>query len=518
MVFPHFLWVKNENPCVNILYPEILLFYWGILLFHTIIFHLIMAHTSGSQGKLVQLLTVGSATLLIVSSVIGSGIYKKVAPMADALQSPLLILLCWLLAGIITIFGALSNAEVAGMLADSGGEYVYFRHIYGRFMAFLFGWSIFTVIKSASIASIGYVFSQSFNSVVHLPSLPSSIENIDLFGIFRPFENAGVKGLTILVIIVLTFLNSRGLKGGSFLSSNISKLILGGLLLIVISGMLFGGGNIKNITTCSLTYIPRNWWDFSLVKAMFGAMLAAFWAYEGWNLIGFVGGEIKNPHRNLPIIIFRGMAAVIVVYLLVNFTYLYVLPVDQMIDVFKTQNGIAAISVVGKYAPGAGTLALIVLILFTTLGCTNTTVIMPPRLYYAMAKDKLFFKGAADIHPKYNTPNKALWIQCIWTSLLVLSGSFDQLTDMLIFAAFFFYGLTTLGVFIMRVKEPDRERPYRVWGYPVVPAIFLLFCIALIIITFFTRPREALLGAVLMCAGIPVYLWLSYRTKRQERK
>jgi basic amino acid/polyamine antiporter, APA family len=477
-----------------------------------------MSHRTGTQGKLVQVLTVGSATLLIISSVIGSGIYKKVAPMADALQSPYLILLCWVLAGIVTIFGALSNAEVAGMLADSGGEYVYLRHIYGRFTAFLYGWSVFTVIKSASIASIAYVFSQSFDTIIHLPQLPSSIGNIELLGIFKPLENAGVKGLTILVIIVLTFLNSRGLKGGSSLSGNISKLILGGLVVIIISGLFAGGGSFHNITTNAGTYVPRKWWDFDLIKAIFGAMLAAFWAYEGWNLVGFIGGEIKNPKRNLPISIFRGIAAVIVVYLLVNFTYLYVLPVDQIINIYHSQNGIAALAVVGQYAKGAGTLALSLLILFTTLGCTNTTIIMPPRLFYAMAKDKLFFRQAADIHPKYNTPNKALWIQCVWTCLLVLSGSFDQLTDMLIFGAFFFYGLVTLGVFIMRKKEPDRERPYRVWGYPFVPAIFILFCACLIVITFFTRPREAFLGFVLICSGIPVYMYLNFRNKKTEHK
>ncbi len=476
-----------------------------------------MSQATRTQGNLVQILTVGSATLLIVSSVIGSGIYKKVAPMAEALQSPLLVLLCWLLAGMMTIFGALSNAEVAGMLAGSGGEYIYFRHIYGRFMAFLYGWSIFTVIKSASIASIAYVFSQSFNSIVTLPTLPEAVGNIELLGIFRPFENAGVKALTITVIIILTFLNSRGLKWGSFLSGNISKMILGGLLLIVFSGLFFGGGSMKNITTHALSYTPRAWWDFGLIKAMFGAMLAAFWAYEGWNLIGFVGGEIKNSKKALPVIIFRGMSTVIVVYLLVNYSYLFVLPVDRMIEVSAAQNGIAAVAVVGNYAPGAGVLALSVLILFTTLGCTNTTIIMPPRLYYAMAKDRLFFSGAADIHPRFNTPGKALWIQCVWTSLLVLSGSFDQLTDMLIFASFFFYGLTTLGVFIMRVKEPSRERPYRVWGYPVIPAVFILFCLSLVVITFFTRPREAFLGALLMCAGIPVYVRMVYKSKRNPK-
>ncbi len=474
-----------------------------------------MTHKPGAQGKLVQILTVGSATMLVVSSIIGSGVYKKVAPMADALQSPLLVLLCWLLAGIISLFGALSNAEVAGMLADSGGEYVYYKRIYGRFMAFIYGWSVFAVIKTAAIASIAYVFSQSFHSLCPLPDLPESIENIRLLGLFKPFENAGVKGLTILTILVLTFLNSRGLRGGSFLSSTLSKVIIVGLGLIVVSGLLFGGGSLKNITTNSASYIPRHWWDFNLVKAMFMAMLAAFWAYEGWNHIGFIGGEIKNPNRNLPVSIFSGMAIVITAYLLVNFTYLYVLPVDQLIDVYKTQNDIAAIIVVRSYAASAGTLILSVLILLTTLGATNSNVIMPARIFYAMGKDNLFFAGSSYVHPKYNTPSTALWIQSCWSSFLVLTGSFDQLTDMLIFAAFLFYGFTTFGVFILRVREPRMPRPYKVWGYPFVPGLFILFCLCLIIITCITRPREAGLGLALMLSGIPFYL---YWTSRHNRK
>jgi APA family basic amino acid/polyamine antiporter len=383
-------------------------------------------------------------------------------------------------------------------------------------MGFIYGWSAFTVIKSASIASICYVFSQSFNSVIPLPHLPAYIESVNLWGIFKPFENAGVKGLAIFVIIMLTFLNTRGLKGASFLSSNLSRLIMGGLALIIISGLLFGGGSMKNLTTNSVHYVQRPWWDFDFIKAIFGSLLAAFWAYEGWNLIGFIGGEIKNPRQNLPKIIFRGIVAVIVIYLLVNLTYLYVLPVDQIIDVFKSQNGIAAVAVVQHYASAFGGLALSVLILVTTFACTNTTIIMAPRLYYAMARDKLFFSGAADVHPRYNTPNKSLWIQCVWTCLLVLSGSFDQLTDMLVFASFFYYGMITLGVFILRKREPHLVRPYKVWGYPVVPAIFILFCASLVFITFFTRPREAMLGFFITCAGIPLYAYLNYRNNNHR--
>lgn len=456
------------------------------------------------QGQLIRSLSLAAATILVVSSVIGSGVYKKVAPMSSDLLSPDLVLWAWVLAGVISLCGALSNAEIAGMMADSGGEFVYFRRIYGRFMAFLWGWSTFAVIKTASIASIAYVFSQSFNAMIPLPHLPESVERME-FLVFKPFENAGVKGLTILLILVLTYLNSRGLKGAAALSTWITRLVIIGLSAIVLCGLLFGGGSFHNFQTPSINFVHHDWTDFTFIKAMFAALLAAFWAYEGWNTVGFLGGEIKNPHKNLPLALFAGMMIIIGAYVLVNFTYLYVLPIDDIVGVHQAKNDIAAVAVVRHFAGGIGATLISILILITTLGCTNSTILMPPRVYYAMAKDRLFFRRAAEIHPVSHTPNPALWMQGGWACLLVLSGSFDQLTDMLIFAAFFFYGATAFGVFLMRIREPNTERPYKVWGYPVVPALFVLFCVALIIITCFNHPREAAIGTVLMLSGVPFY-------------
>lgn len=461
------------------------------------------------QGELVRSVTLSAATILVISSVIGTGVYKKVAVMSSDLMSPGLVLFCWVLAGFISLTGALSNAEIAGMLADSGGEYVYFKKIYGRFTAFIYGWTTFSIIKTASISSIGYVFAQSFNSLIPLNAfnLPPSVSSIEIFGLFKPFDNFGVKMLCILLILILTFINTRGLKGAAFLSSSITKMVVVGLALIVISGLFFGGGSLQNFNTPSVNYTPKSWTDFGLIKAIFSAMLAAFWAYEGWNTVGFIGGEIQNPKRNLPLALFFGLFIIMGVYALVNFTYLYVLPIDDVIEVYKSQNGIAAVAVIKHFAGTLGASILSVLILFTTLGCTNSTILMPPRMYYAMAKDGVFFPSAAEINPVSNTPNNALWIQGVWACLLVLSGTFDQLTDMLIFAAFFFYGATAVGVFILRVREPNTERPYKVWGYPFVPAIFIAFCVALIVITCFTHPREAGFGLVLMATGVPFYLY-----------
>ena len=459
------------------------------------------------QGQLLRTITLSSATILVVSSVIGSGVYKKVAPMSEGLMSPSLVLWAWILAGVISLTGALSNAEIAGMMAGSGGEYLYFKKIYGRFTAFMYGWATFAVIKTASVSSIAYVFAQSFNSLIPLPHLPESIEKMSVLGIFTPFDNFGVKVLTILLIIALTWLNTRGLKGGEWLSNSITKLVIVGLAIIVISGLFFGGGSLTNFSTPSVNYVSRSWYDFDLIKAVFGAMLAAFWAYEGWNTVGFLGGEIQNPNRNLPLALFFGLLIIMGAYALVNFTYLYVLPMDDIIAIRKAQNQIAAVEVIRHFAGGLGATILSCLILVTTFGCTNSTILMPPRIYQVMAEDGIFFKGAERIHPETNTPNVAMWIQCVWACLLVLSGSFDQLTDMLIFAAFFFYGATAAGVFILRIREPNAERSYKVWGYPVVPAIFVLFCITLIIVTCFSNPREAGMGVVLMLTGVPFYLY-----------
>ncbi len=425
--------------------------------------------------------------------------------MSEALGSPSLVMVAWILAGVITICGALSNAEVAGMLADSGGEYVYFKKIYNRFFAFLFGWSNFTAIRSASAASIAYVFAMSFNSLVPLPHFSEEIASFSLFGIFTPFDNFGVKALTIGLIIVLSSINYIGLKFGEGLNKTVTLTVIASIFLVIVLGLTMGGGSVANFQTPSVTYAEQSWWSGSFIKIMFMAMLSAFWAYEGWSSIGYIGGEIKNPNRNLPLALILGVFFVMAVYVTINFTYLYILPIDTIIDTYKSQNTIAAVVVIKHFLGTAGVLFISLVILLTTFGSTNTTLLTPPRLYYAMAKENLFFKSAAYIHPKYNTPSKAILFQAIWASILVLSGSFDQLTDMLIFASFIFYGATALGVFVLRVKMPDAHRPYKAWGYPVVPALFILFCAVLIVITIMTKPREALLGLGLMMSGIPLY-------------
>lgn len=447
------------------------------------------------------------AIVMVIGNIIGSGIYKKVAPMAAELHSPGWILICWILGGIITMFGALSNAEIASMLADTGGEYVYYKKIYSRFFSFLYGWSNFAAIKSAAIASIAYVFAQSLNSVIHIPPVLSSLADIQLAGIFHPFAGFNVKLVAILLILVLTWFNSRGLKLGAGLSTLLLLLVLAGIATIIIFGISSPQADISSSFSLAATNAQP-----ITVSAIFTAMLAAFWAYEGWNSVGLLGGEIKNPNRNVPLSIAFGLLIVITLYVLTNIAYLSLLPVDSLIQINATGNTIAAVEAVKIFWNEGGVIFISLLILVSTLGCTHATILSNARTSFAMAKEGLFFSKMAKVNAS-KVPGNALWYQGVWASVLVLSGTFDQLTDMLIFAAFIFYGATALGVFILRKKMPGALRPYKVWGYPVVPAIFIIFCLILIGNTIIARPREAGIGLVLIFLGIPFYWWFQRKNK-----
>lgn len=455
-------------------------------------------------------LGLGMVVVVVIGNIIGSGVYKKVAPMAAELHSSGWILICWVLGGIISLFGALCNAEVAGLLADTGGEYVYYKKIYNRFFAFLFGWSLFVVIETAAISSLAYVFAESVDSIVHLPPSLSSWQDIHIGNWFYPFSNFSIKITAILLILLLTWVNEKGIKTGAWLSTVILLLVLGGILIISSGGFVSSHSSLSSAFTLQTT-------DNSSVtfSAVFTAMLAAFWAYQGWAAVGYIGGEVKNPHRNIPLGIIYGVIAVIGLYLLVNIAYLSVLSIPQLEQIYNSQQGIPAIEAVRAMWGENGALFISLLIVLTTLGCTHATIYASSRMYYAMAKEGLFFPGVERLN-KANVPSRSLWYQCIWACLLVISGTFDQLTDMIIFAVFIYYGATTLGVFILRKKMPDAPRQYKTWGYPVVPAIVLIFCLILFVNTIIEKPREAIIGLALMLTGVPLYWWLGKRKAERE--
>jgi len=445
-----------------------------------------------------------SAVLLVVSAIIGSGVFKKIAPMADGLYSPAMILICWAIAGALSLIGALCTAELASMMPGSGGEYVYFKKIYGRFFSFLYGWGNFTVMKAATIAALSYIFAESFNALCPLPDI--SFGGLGVIG-----HNVSIKLVASLLVIVLSYVNHRGLVFGE----KISKYLVIGIVLVivgfVISAFFSDKGNVSHFARD-----PRTPGGLDLITAFFAASLSAFWGYEGWNNIGYVGEEVKNPQKNIPIALAGGTIIVIILYLLVNGVYMYVMPVDQLAAIHHAANKIAAVEVARVIGGSVSAFILSCLILFTTFSCTNSTILMSSRIFYAMARDGLFLKSAGTIHAKYQTPSKAITFQAIWAVVLLWSGSFDQLTDLLIFASFIFYGATALGVIIMRIKEPDALRPYKVIAYPVLPVIFALFCLALVIVTIFRQPGQAATGLLLISSGIPVYLYYVKKNKTTD--
>ncbi len=440
------------------------------------------------ESGLVQRLGLGTAFLLVVSSMVGSGVFKKVAPMSTDLGSAWLIIFCWILAGLVSWFGALTNAEVASQIAEPGGQYVYFKKIYGKGLAFFYGWTAFTVIQSATIASVAFVFTESVHSLVGLPEIP-------LFGI----ENGTIKLFSVLSIWLVTFINLFGVHQGERLGNVVTSLVIFCIISITILCFIFGKGDMAHFTSPSFSDRGMS------MGAIFLGMLSAFWAYEGWNNLGFLAGEIKNPYKNIPIALAAGVGFVMLLYVGINLAYLYVLPVEKFQQIHAEGKTISAIAVVQSFLGPVGSSLIVLVILIATLGTTNNSIMSASRVYFSMARDGLFFKKAAHCHPVYNVPTYALVFQAIWASVLVFSGSFDQLTDMLIFAAFIFYGLGGAGVFVLRLRHPLTIRNFKVPGYPFVPAIFILFCIGLVGNSILERPYESGIGLALMATGLPFY-------------
>ncbi|MFC5412798.1 APC family permease [Larkinella bovis] len=449
-------------------------------------------------AKLARVLSLPSAIVLVGSVMVGSGVFKKVAPMADALQSPSLILLCWLLAGLVSLSGALTNAEMAGMFPNSGGEYVYYQKVYNRFFAFIYGWSNFTVVKTAAISALAHIFAQS------------------LVGLLFLEDEAGFWANTIasLLIILLSLASYRGVQFAGGISWVLSCVILVTIIGLSIAGFSSPRGSFANLSHNSAAFDAGAIEGMVLVKAMFIASLGAFWGYDGWNNIAFVGEEIRNPQRNLPLALGLGTLIVMGLYLLLNTMYVYVLPIENLMALSQTPGRIAAVEVIRHVSGSTGATLVSVLILCTTFNATNSSILTSARIYYAMARDGLFFRSVSRIHPRFQSPSVAIVWQAVWAVALVWSGTFDQLTDMLVFASFIFYGATALGVMLFRRSQPDVPRPYRVIGYPVLPIVFCLFCLTLVVITLIEQPREALMGLGLMATGIPFYgFW--YRQNRR---
>lgn len=469
--------------------------------------------------KLIPTLGLWTSVAVVIGGIIGSGIFMKPSVMASQLGSPELLVGVWVVAGIITLFGALSNAEVAAMIPETGGQYVFFQKMYGDFVAFLYGWAGFAVFNTAGVASIAYILGIYTEYFVTLPRFPVAVEHslnlyIPYVGTFYPLENIGVKSVTILVVLVLTWINYRSTRSAGNIQVVLTIIKVVAIAVLIIGLLASGKGHTANLFTDSASVGPKGW---MLVGALVAATSGAFWGYDGWNNITFIAGEIRNPQQNIPKALIIGVVSCIVIYTLMAIAYLYVLPIDAV-----ARSGMVASDAVTVVMGGIGGGAIAAMVILSTLGTTNGNILATARVSFAMAQQKRFFSSIGMVHPRFKTPGNSLWLHGVWTSLLVLSGSFDMLTDMLIFVSWLFYGLSVLGIFILRKKMPTADRPYKTWGYPVVPALFVAFSLFFLVVTLVYDIRNymnghtplinSVLGLLLTALGIPFYWYFKNRS------
>ncbi len=465
-----------------------------------------------------------SATSIVIGSVIGSSIFMKPATMAAQLGSPYLIILVWVVAGLISMFGAMAFAELGTMFPETGGQYVYLRYAFGDLVGYLYGWSSMAVINTAAIASIAFVSASYAGYFIPLPQFSTAMEHsivlhIPMIGDIMPLQNFGVKALAIMVIMGLSIVNYISVKSGNRVQLIATLFKVVAIVLLIAGIFVSGKGHVANFITNSKDFHLSNW---TLLAGFMAATTGAFAAYDGWNNLNMVAGEIKDPSKNITRSLIMGLWACIAVYVLITLSYMYVLPIDTI-----ARSPLVASEATAAVMGNIGGTVIAVLIIISCLGATSVNLLANARVIFAMSESKMFFDSWGKVHPKFNTPGNAVLLLGIWSSVLVISGSFDILADMFIFMSWVFYGLVVIGVFIMRKKLPDAERPYKAWGYPLIPLIFVLFTAVYIGTTLYNDITNYLngsspiinsvFGLLLTVIGIPLYYYFK-RKKDPSRE
>jgi basic amino acid/polyamine antiporter, APA family len=437
-------------------------------------------------------LGVWSAAAIVVGTVIGSGIFLVPSTMTRNVGSPLKVFAVWIAGGLLSLFGALSYAELAAAMPEAGGEYVYLREAYGPVWAFLYGWTQVLVAKSGSIATLATGFSlylanfrPELGKIWVLAPLPLGEGGLPLPIRYGQLLAAGV-------IAVLALINYFGVRVGGNIQVVTTLLKVGLIAAIIVIGLGSGLGNAANYH--SSTPSPGG------ILGFFAALVGALWAYDGWNNVTMVASEVRNPRRNLPLALILGTSAVIVIYLLTNLAYFYVLPAGDVASTDRVASEMMR-RILGS--PGAAAVSLAAMI--SIFAALNGSILSGSRVPFAMARDGLFFRGVGRIHPVHHTPSVSILVLAAWACLLVLSGRYDQLYTYVIFASAILYGMATASVIVLRFRRPDLPRPYRVLGYPLVPIAFVLGIACLIVSTLRSSPRESILGLLLISLGLPFY-------------
>ena len=493
--------------------------------------------------ELVKGLGLTSATMLVMGSMIGSGIFIVSSEISREVNSPALLILAWLVTGFMTIVGALSYGELAAMMPRAGGQYVYLREALGPLWGFLYGWTLFLVIQTGTIAAVGVAFGKFLG--IFVPSISSSnwilhfwkVPPIHIGPMVLGNMDVGLNTqnvVAILVVVALSVVNIFGLKTGALIQNVFTFAKVSALLGLGLLGLFIG----RNAQALAANF-HGNFWNNAGLGAqhavqvgvggpivMVGtltilavAQVGSLFSADAWNNVTFTAGEVKNPNRNLPLSLALGTGVVITLYIVCNFVYLNVLPLNGMPNgATILERGIkyasedrVATAVMTQMFGSAGGLLMAFAILLSSFGCNNGLILAGARVYYAMAKDGLFFRSVAKLHPTYKTPAVSLMVQMVWTCVLCVSGSYGQLLDYIVFAVLVFYILTIFGLFVLRWKHPNAERPYRAIGYPVLPAVYIVMALFIDVVLLRYKPQFTWPGLIIVLMGIPVYFTWSRR-------
>ncbi|MDX5422364.1 MAG: amino acid permease [Hymenobacteraceae bacterium] len=468
-------------------------------------------------------ITLFDAIMIVTGGMIGSGIFIVTADISRAVVSPGNMLLVWAISGFLTMVGAISYGELSSMFPNVGGQYVYLKEAYNKMVAFLYGWTLFLVIQTGVIAAVAVAFAR-FTGVL----IPWFSESNVLLSI-GSLQVTSVQLLAIVSIIYLTYINSRGVKSGKLIQNIFGSTKLIALFGLILFGFLLGvnetavEANFSNFwgAANAATDVPMG---TALVSAFGMAMVGALFSADSWNNIGFSGDEIVNPKRTIVLSMVIGTAIVTGIYLLMNMVYLLVLPMHGSAEATSVMGqGItfadndrvatAVAEVIGGYE---ATVAIAILIMISTFGCNNGAILSGARVYYAIAKDGLFFQKMGHLN-RNGVPAAALWLQCLWACILCLSGTYGNLLDYVVFAVMLFYILTIIGVFVLRVKRPDLHRPYKTFGYPLLPAMYVLLASAICVILLIDKPTYTWPGLIIVALGIPVFYFFGSSFKRQRK-
>lgn len=475
-----------------------------------------------SQPEFVRAISLTDAVMLVAGSMIGSGIFIVSADIARTVGSPFWLLMVWTLTGVITLLGALAYGELAAMYPKAGGQYVFLRESMGPLMGFLYGWTVFVVIQTGTIAAVAVAFARFLG--VLWPAISP-----ERYGWFPQFQVATAGGtiefglspqrvIALISVWILTWVNLRGVREGKILQTTLTFVKVGALLLLVILGLTIG----RNAAAVAANFGPGQFFGGASITGAFviafgAALVGSLFSSDAWNNVTFAAAEVHNPRRNLPLAMLLGTGLVTLLYLAANVSYLTVLPLRGAAEgagvlergiQHATQDRVGTAAAEMIFGPAGGTI-MAVAILISTFGCNNGLILAGARVYYAMARDRLFFRRAGTLN-RNQVPAAGLVMQAVWVSVLCLTGTYGQLLDYVIFAALIFYVLTTVGLFILRRTRPDAERPYRAVGYPVLPALYIALAgaVAVILLIADKTRAQALSGLVVVLLGVPVYfLW-----------